>query len=371
MTGEPRPQPEAIDDNGRVVLNAPVTLPPVLDLLIVGAGPFGTAAAFRAKELGLAALVVDHDDILKRIRDYAKDKLILPDYGGGDQMAFPEGGDLIRSLEFEPIDKDELCERWKSLYRQHNIPAQIGMELVGLRRADDTWAAVVMNHNKKREETILAKHVAIGVGRGVPRQLEVPGDLTGLSFSMKEAGVFVGSPVCVIGGGTSAAEAVVAISNAKARASDSTGVYWSHRGQKMPKVSQALAGVFFEAFIGNGNIRYLPGSEPVSASGTGPTGCLSVRTDRLEHPNQPAQVTVLEFLKTHTVACIGEDLPENLLKRLGIPLVENETGKKRVLVTPLLETREADVYLAGDTLSPMFLETSDFQDREKSREGTI
>ena len=48
------------------------------DVLIVGGGPAGTAAAFRAKELGLPPLVIDQDDILQRIREYSKDKLILP-----------------------------------------------------------------------------------------------------------------------------------------------------------------------------------------------------------------------------------------------------------------------------------------------------
>src|SRR5512147_2880491 len=103
--------------DGTFILNQPVRLPDILDLLIVGGGPAGTAAAFRAKELKLAALVIDFDDVMKRIRDYAKDKLILPDYGGGDQMPFPKGDGLISLLRFAPIDKDEMCQQWKDFYR--------------------------------------------------------------------------------------------------------------------------------------------------------------------------------------------------------------------------------------------------------------
>ena len=120
--------------DGSLILATPVTLPDVLDVLIVGGGPFGTATAFRAKELGLTALVIDYDDLMKRIRDYAKDKQILPDYGGGDRMQFPQAGPLIARLQFAPIDKDQMCQEWKALYREHSVPAQIGIELTGLER---------------------------------------------------------------------------------------------------------------------------------------------------------------------------------------------------------------------------------------------
>src|SRR5262245_897380 len=104
--------PSGVGPDGTIVLDDPVSLPAVLDALIVGGGPFGTAAAFRAKELGLRALVIECDDLMRRIRDYAKDKQILPDYGGGDRMQFPAGGPLVRALQFEPIDKDQMCQVW-------------------------------------------------------------------------------------------------------------------------------------------------------------------------------------------------------------------------------------------------------------------
>ena len=70
----------------------------------MGGGPGGTATAFRARELGLNALVIDFDDLMKRIRDYPKAKLIQPDFGGGDksfilQMAAPFGHRLIFKLD--------------------------------------------------------------------------------------------------------------------------------------------------------------------------------------------------------------------------------------------------------------------------------
>jgi len=347
--------------DGTLILAEPVKRPDVLDVLIVGGGPFGTAAAFRAKELGLAALVIDYDDLMKRIRDYAKDKQILPDYGGGDRMQFPKGGPLVAKLHFKPIDKDRMCVEWKALYREHSIPAQVGVELTGLEREGEAWNAVAWNHNLKSQQKYRAKHVVLAFGRGVPRRLDIPGDVAGLAFALTDPGSYVGEPVCVIGGGTSAGEAVIAISNAKATANDPSAVYWSYRGDKMPKVSRALADVFFEAFMGNGNVRYLPSSDPVAMLDSNGQPHLSLRTSRLVAAGKPAETTQLEFAKSFCIACIGEDIPEALLTDVGVPLVAGgPTNKSRPVVTPLLETRQPNVYLAGDILSPAYFETNDF-----------
>lgn len=354
------PAKEILSD-GTYIVDKPVTLPEVLDVLIVGGGPFGTAAAFRAKELGLAALVIDHDDLMRRIRDYAKDKQILPDYGGGDRMQFPDGGPLTRSLWFDPIDKDAMCVKWKGLYRTHNVPAQVGVEMLGLEKSGQIWRVKCWNHNTKADQVYQAKHVILAMGRGVPRRIDIAGDLRGMAFNFKDAVGYLGQPALVIGGGTSAAEAVIAISNAKATAGETAAVYWSYRADKMPKVSKALAEVFFEAFVINGNVRYLPSSEPVAIVGDGPGARLAIRTVRKETPGQPVETTHLEFDKTFCLACIGEDIPEQLLAAIGAPLVTGgPQNKKRIIVTPLLETRQPNVYLAGDVLSPAYFETTTF-----------
>src|SRR5262245_5057768 len=349
--------------HGSIVLDPPVELPEVLDAVIVGGGPVGTAAAFRLEELGRSALVVDYDDLMKRIRDYAKRKPSLPDYGGGDRMQFPKGGDLVRKLQFPRIDKDEMCVQWKSFYREFNVPAQVGVEMTGLERDGDIWQLVAWNHNLKKEQILKAKHVVLAFGRGVPRRFDIPGNVAGLAFALTVAHQYVGEPVLVIGGGTSAAEAVIAISGAKNSAGDPTDVYWSYRGEKMPKVSRALADEFFDAFVGNGNVRYLPTSEPVAVLEIGEESFLSVRTNRVVASGAPPETTQLEFRKSHCIACLGEDIPELLLTNIGCPLVAGgAANKKRIVVSPLLETRQPNVYLAGAVLSPAYFETTEFDD---------
>lgn len=363
--------------DGTIQLDSPVALPDVLDLLIVGGGPFGTAAAFRAKELGLAALVIDYDDLMKRIRDYAKDKLILPDFGGGDLMEFPDGGQMTRALHFGPLDKDEMCRQWKGFYRTFNVPAQIGVEMTGLEREGSAWAVKCWNHRVLKEQTIRARHVVLAFGRGVPRRLDVPGGVEGLAFALNDANNYLGHPVCVIGGGTSAAEAVIAVSNAKTEATDGTAVYWSYRNAQMPKVSKALADVFFDAFVRNGNVRYLPNSEPTAMIEMEGDQYLALRTGRAPTPDGPMQSTLLEFRKRYCIACIGEDIPRALMQQIGVPLVTGgPANKERVVVSPALETRQPNVYLAGDILSPAYFETTQFDSdpasfTEMKRRGNI
>ena len=65
-----------------------------------------------------------------------------------------------------------------------------------------------------------------------------------------------------------------------------------------------------------------------------------------------------------------------MLTSIGVPLVTGgAANKKRIVVNPLLETRQPNVYLAGDVLSPAYFETTEFDDpssfKEVKRRGNI
>ena len=349
--------------DGRLVLDQPVSLPDVLDVLIVGGGPAGTAAAFAAKERGLSALVIEHDDILKRICDYAKGKPIKPDFGGAKQMGFPKGGDLIAQLHFSDIDKDEMFRQWKHLYCRNSVSAMIGVELTGLERlAGPLWHATTWNRNTESEQVFRARHVVLALGAGMPRRLDIPGNTQSIALCLADPVAYVGGPACVIGGGTSAAEAVIAISSAKLAASDPSAIYWSHRGEKMPTVSAALAHELFEAMHVRGNVRYLLHSETVGViTREGEGDSLRIETDRRMLPDRPIETTQLEFQTKLCVACIGQEIPATFLNSLGIYAVTGgPRNKNGFVLNPLLETRHPNVYLVGDTLNTSYLECTDF-----------
>src|SRR5215470_5192996 len=328
-----------------------------VDVLVVGGGPCGTAAAFRSTELGATVLVIERDDVLSRIRDYTKAKLILPSFGGADKQKFPAGGELIRLLEFEPSDKDEMCERWKGFYKDHGVPYLVGMELTGLERAaNGTWIAKCWEHRERADRVFHAKHVVLAMGRGVPRRFDIPGNVEGIAFRLDDPTNYLGSPICIVGGGTSAAEAVIAISNAKADAEDRSTIHWCYRDDKMPLVSKALADVFFEAHLMNGNIRFQPNSEPTAVI-TAPdkSEYFVIRVDRRVMPGRPAESTHLEFPRQHCIACIGEDIPVKLLKTVGIEMITGGARNKKCLaVSPFRETPLENVYMVGAIMSPTY-----------------
>ncbi len=348
---------------GTLKVEQPAELPPILDVLVAGGGPAGTAAAVRAKELNLSCLVVDYDDLMKRIRDYPKEKMILPSYGGGDKLQFPVGGAMLGSLTFDDIDKDELVKIWKGKYKQYGITAKIGHEFTGLQPgADGIWGVRTWNHRTGEEEIYRAKSVILAIGAGVPRRFDIPGNTDGIAFRLDDAKHYVGAPALVIGGGTSAAEAVVAISSAKVAAEDESQVYWSYRGGSMPKVSKALSEVFFNAYVGNGNVRYLAFSEPTAVvTADDKKEYLSVRTDRKVAAGRPCETVHLEFPKEHVVACIGEDLPVKLLQGCGIKvfLLNN---RPLMLVNRDGEVSLPGVFLVGDARGPKYLRCTDFND---------
>jgi len=349
--------------DGTLILKQPVPRPEILDMLIVGGGPAGIGAAFRAKELGLSALVIDYDDLMKEIRDFAKGKTVLPNYGASDKMKFPRGGELLALLPFEEIDKDELCKRWKGFLREHNVPAQIGLELVELeRQPDDIWKARLYNDKTKVEQFRMARHVVLAMGRGTPQPFNIPGNTEGIIFRLTDAEKHVKGPALVIGGGTSAAEAVIAISNAKADHDEASAVYWSYRKKDLPKVSKALADEYFNAIRENGNIFTFPKSEPVAVlTAEDRQEYVAIRTDRRFIAERPNETIHLEFPKANCIACTGQAISENFLNKLGITLVMDESRQeKRLVVNPLLESQQPNVYLIGSMLGQSYLETEDF-----------
>jgi alkyl hydroperoxide reductase subunit F len=160
------------------------------DLIIVGGGPAGITAGIYAGRQKLNIL------------------LITKDFGG--QMAKKAVG-IENYPGFEEISGMELIQRFEKQLRKYKIDVE-REEAKSVEKEGETF--VVNTASKKRFES---KAVIVASGSD-PRPLEVPGEKEfigkGVSYCATCDGpLFSGKTVAVVGGGNSAFETVLALSN--------------------------------------------------------------------------------------------------------------------------------------------------------------
>ncbi|MGK0484030.1 MAG: thioredoxin reductase (NADPH) [Planctomycetota bacterium] len=173
----------------------------VLDLCIVGAGPAGLAASLEAKRQGLSFLTIDQEARPGgTVARYPRRKLVttqpieIPLYGKFRQTSYT---------------KEELVDLWQGIIDEQQLPI-LGSET--FERLSQVEGGGFIVHTGTQE--IRAKHVCLALGRrGAPRKLGVPGeDLSKVAYSLLDARSYAGRQVMVIGGGDSAVEAAIALS---------------------------------------------------------------------------------------------------------------------------------------------------------------
>ena len=261
--------------------------PSVTDLLVVGAGPSGMAAALMGKKLGLRVLCVDQESLGGTINLYPRRKIV---------MLAPFDLPFYGQVKARQMRKEELVAIWEQAVAAAKLEIWPGVRLEGIRREDELIVA------STNQGEIRAARMVLAVGRrGTPRKLGVPGeDQPHVAYSLKEADAFSGLSVLVVGGGDSAIEAAVQLSETAG-----TRVTLSYRGEAFtrakPKNTAAL-----KAAVGAGRVTQVLKSqvriigEKRAVLGL-PDGERSVDADQ-----------VLIFA--------GGELPTPLLQRIGVSM---------------------------------------------------
>jgi len=191
-----------------------------LDLLIVGAGPAGFAAALTAKSLGMTFLVAEQDSLGGCVFQYPRAKLV---------MTSPADIPLIGKVRFTQTSKEELLEFWKDVERQTGVGSQMHYrERVEAVDPDGVGGFIV--RSSKSEYRAASVLLAIG-RRGTPRKLDVPGEeLPKVVYRLLDPQQYANARVLVVGGGDSALEAAASIAE-----SGGTEVTLSYRGDSFAR----------------------------------------------------------------------------------------------------------------------------------------
>ena len=175
------------------------------DLIIVGSGPAGLAAALRARDHGLNYLLLEREAIANTVYNYPIGDVL---FSSSDEIELETG---FLPMNRKPT-REELLNHYRSLVKRHQINLRVGE---GVNQLSDEGGQILVQTDKgeHRARTVLA---AIG-GFGRRRLLNGPGENDSrVCYRLVEAHPFAFKKVLVIGGGNSAAEAALFLSKAGA-----------------------------------------------------------------------------------------------------------------------------------------------------------
>ena len=184
----------------------------MLDLLIVGAGPCGLAAAISAQRAGLSARVLDAGTVVSTITQYP---YYVNFFSTAEKLSL--GGIQFVVATDKPSRRDGLAY-YRAIVRHFGLDIRQYERVVSLDRSDDAWTVRSVT-SEGAEQLTRAKSVVIATGYfGSPNYLRVPGeDLPHVRHVYREGHDAFDQDVVVVGGGNSAAEAALDLWRAGAR----------------------------------------------------------------------------------------------------------------------------------------------------------
>lgn len=187
-------------------------------LVIVGAGPAGIAAALAALEAKLDFVIVDQESVGGTVLHYPRQKIV---------MTRPVELPLYGLLKVTEVSKEALLAVWQEILTKTGLTVKTGVRVDDVKRDAAGVFELVTSAGPMRAQRVI---LALG-RRGSPRKLGVPGEeLSKVCYRLLEPENYAGSNCLVVGGGDSAIEAAIALSDAGAT------VQLAYRGEVFDRI---------------------------------------------------------------------------------------------------------------------------------------
>jgi len=259
----------------------------VLDVLIVGCGPAGLSCAMQAKREGLDYLVVERDGVGGTVLQYPRKKLVMT-----EPMRLSES----IAMDRREYVKEELLEIWQGLAREEELRINEKEQVTAVDRMASGWFEVTTDR-----QTYRANKVILAIGRrGVPRKIDVAGeDGPNVFHALADAAHFAGDRVVVVGGGDSAVEAAVGLSEQEA-----THVTLSYRKDRFSRIRPENADRL-ESAVESGRVQLALNSNPSE-----------IRSDETELTYADGSKTSIP--SSYVFIFAGGSLPTPFLQRCGV-----------------------------------------------------
>lgn len=240
---------ECMDTIARRVALRP-SLPGVLDVCIVGAGPAGLSASLRAVERALSFVTLEQEELGGTVAKYPRQKLVMT-----SPVEFPLHG-KFKKME---ISKEELLKFWAAVVEKGELEVRTQEKVEAIEQASDGTLRITSSKGTYR-----AWNVVLALGRrGTPRKLGIPGEeLPKVMYGLIEAEAYVNSKILVVGGGDSAVEAALGLAYQKGNQ-----VTLSYRQAEFSRIKERNAQKLREATQGK-KLRVLFNSQPTEVRET-------------------------------------------------------------------------------------------------------
>jgi len=282
---------ECMDIIARRVASQP-SVPGIVDVCIVGAGPAGLSASLRAVERALTYETLEQEELGGTVAKYPRQKLVMT-----SPVEFPLHG-RFKKME---ISKEELLAFWKSVVAKGELTIRTQEKVQSIDRDDAGVFQVVSSSGTYRAHNVI---LALG-RRGTPRKLGIPGEeLPKVMYSLIEAEAYVDAKILVVGGGDSAVEAALGLAYQKGNE-----VTLSYRQKEFSRIKERNSKKLDEAVRAK-KLRVLLESQPKEVRAT------SVLID--------VGGTISEMANDWMWVFAGGEPPNAFLKKVGVAMGDQD-----------------------------------------------
>lgn len=331
----------------------------VYDIVIVGGGPAGVAAAYLCHKHSLGYLLVESGkNIFQGIANtYPEGKNVYPSKPKDEEKGF-----LVEELR--PPDKPVAVEKYiqyvQHLVQHEKLAVQTETQFEDLKEERDHLVV------QTSRGPLRARRVILSFGSSVPKELTVYGDAKMVAKTLDDPKKYLGVRTLVIGGGNTAADVIISILKAKREANDNQPVYWAHKSEKFD-VNKETAQRLGEEILLGGNIRLLPGATPrIGEVDDEGVERLVIRINEFKQQDGIEIYHAMSFPMRHVIACIGSQGPLPIFDKIGVQTIAcaegvctvAKEGDRLVLLTSDFESTRKGVHVIGGAISPSYMKIS-------------
>jgi thioredoxin reductase (NADPH) len=258
------------------------------DLIIVGAGPAGIAAALQAKKMKLKFLILEQNTLGGTVFTYPRAKIV---------MTTPMNLPLYGKVKYVLTSKGQLLNLWQTVIKQNKIVVNENTTVKTIVPQDDLFHVKTVSGDNYTGRKVL---LAIGRG-GSPRKLNVPGEYSEkVAYRLLDSEEIVNRKILIVGGGGAALEAALLLA-------EQNEVTVSYRGAAFTRINQKLS-AHVHAAIDKNLINVLYHTE-----------VLSIEPDKVVYRNnQEEHAPDLQIENDLVYIFVGGELPSEFLRKMGV-----------------------------------------------------